>query len=150
MANIKLITGDFTFVEIPNDATRRMLGTFCNDKDLQWEIFKQGLYGEDSRESFLNFNANGCVIFNVRLCNNNTDSFEIIGSTKDITEDQAAEIVENNLHLSNDGLPFFKKYDNISFDSYPYDEPKESLESLMRSLDLKPDYQKYLIIKKVV
>ena len=78
----------------------------------------------------------------------NAEEYLIISTTKNITEEQAEVVVENNLHLTNDAFSYFKEYDKQSLTTYPYETAKESLESLLKANNLDTN-KNYLILEKI-
>lgn len=140
----------FVFVEIPDDSQRKKLGTFCNDNDLKWQISYLGLHGEETKKPFLNFNANGGVVCNVELSNNKDDKFEIITTTKDITEEQAESIVYHHVVSGTKYYSNYLPYPSQDFRDVidnSFKTAKESLQSLIQAnrLDITKNY---IILRK--
>jgi hypothetical protein len=80
---------------------------------MKWQISYLGLHGEESIKPFLNFNANGKVVYNLQL-SENKDRFEIISTTKDVIEEKVdlcdfKDEVLKSLMQSN-GLDVYRNY----------------------------------------
>lgn len=90
MQTFKTSKCELLFISAPNKQQREKIGTFCTDKDVKCKVVRLGLYGADSAKPFLNFNAKGCVIYNVEI----PEGYTLLGPISTITEDVAKGLVD--------------------------------------------------------
>jgi hypothetical protein len=82
------------------------------------------------------------------------NKYEIIGTITKVGkfDFECEKYVENDLHLSTDGLAFFKNYKDVISCIYSYETPEESFISLLQSKGISFDElnnQKILILEKI-
>ena len=129
LKEINLPSGDYLFVEVPDDAHDLGMETEC---EVSYRILN-GHYKRINTSSLnFSFNVNG-----------------IIGFTKDITEEQAGSIVElfSITRLSQFG---YKNYllSKDKYNDFTCKTAKESLQSLIQANGLDVN-KNYLILKKI-
>jgi hypothetical protein len=131
MKEINLPSGNYLFVEVPDDAY-----DFSNNLHSAQIDFLQDTPYKDS--SIVIKDA-------VILRDYYNDKFEVISTTKDITEEQAYEIIDSCDDWGEDDWSYNKNY--ITGD-WLLKTAKESLQSLIQANGLDID-KNYLILKKL-
>lgn len=104
-------------IAIPDKIKRESLGTFCNDIDVKYELCTL------VNKPFLNFSANGHVIYNEEL----PGECEILFLYPNCTEEQAADLVHESKK------PFAVKFYNYEKDANTCDSAIESFSSKMNA-----------------
>lgn len=94
----------YFLVEIPNKKYREHLGIFCKDDEVNYGLTELGLYGEESRKPFINFN-NGKIIFNIELP---MGRYVILDRLRDLSEKEAIKLVHKEKIKD---ITFYKDYD---------------------------------------
>lgn len=138
MKKITLNGKEYLLLDIPDDTIRKKLGIFCGDKNVNWKLTKL------CKKPFINFNANGKVIYNERLPI--TFQYLLIGKISDIVndEDVCKELVEQQWGTN------YKDYDKVGKQNNPFmfEKATDSFLSYLQSIGLDMTKQ-YLLIQKL-
>jgi hypothetical protein len=137
MKEINLPSGNYLFVEVPDDAEDFKIKPFFHFAfELQYVAESKKLKNPKYRHTGLFLKNN----------------FEIISTTKDITEEQAIKLVENHKYPSvityRDYMFLHGTDDYEKEHLYDYFTAKESLQSLIQANGLDVN-KNYLILKKL-
>jgi hypothetical protein len=141
MKEINLPSGNYLFVEVPDDAFD--FKTIYEDKYTTLYVKLKSILDNNpfsEIETFEDWHHQECILETSRSLG--IPELKIISTTKDITEEQAKGIVET---LSLYGESRFKEYPHEQF---PFKKVFESLQSLIQAngLDINKNY---LILKKL-
>lgn len=140
MKTVTLKTGEFLFIEMPESiyAVENGIGypSFYIENDNFFGNVLRIVYGKK-----------GTLLYEIDLPKD--FHYDFISTSKDITEEQAAEIVENDGHFNDDKFPNYKEYGEVTWATFPYESALESLNTLLKSIELDVEKKEYLILKKI-
>ncbi len=123
MKEVKLQSGEYIFIEIPNDAYEfNIVGN--NIWFLRHDVSENDGYGQIRTIEHL--------------------LAEIISTTKDITEEMVCSTLEYQIDNANNNEIYFKNYSNNVFEM----KCAESLQSLIQSLGLDINKNYLILLKK--
>jgi hypothetical protein len=125
MKEIKLIFDNYLFKEVPDDAFNIIIS-----KD---NTYGSRVYYDNNKFETFEFDCKYVKI---------PDNYQIISTTKDITEEQAEDIVEKP------EFGFYLTYNKGNMDTYCCKTAKESLQSLIQANELDGS-KNYLILRKL-